>query len=248
MEKKSLATVVLTLVLVVGTLFLVKTFNIYYPIKVTTSSTASELSVVGEGKVDVTPDTTYVDAGISVANAATVQEAQDQINKTNNAIVAAMKGLGISKSDITTSNYSIYPNQTYDGPIARTTGYSGNVTITIKIKGTELASKVVEAATQAGANQIQGTRFVVENPEKYREAARTKAIANAKEQAQKLAKDLGIKLGGVVNIVEYTPDTAVPMMYDAMAMKSSGGGGGGPQFEAGNQSITSVVTLYFEKR
>lgn len=238
----------LTLVFVLLFLVIVKAFNIYYPVKVINTTTATELSVVGEGKVDVVPDTAYIDLGITVANAATVEEAQSTINKTNNAIIEALQKLNVRKEDVKTSNYSIYPNQTYDGNTPRTTGYSGNVTVTVKAHETEQAGQIIEAATKAGANQVQGTRFVVENPEKYREEARTKAINNAKEQGSKLAKDLGIKLGRVVNIVEYSPGTGGPMpMYD-MAAKQAIGGGGPAEFQAGSQTITSVVTLYFEKK
>ena len=248
MSKNTIIGVAITLMLGLLFLVIIKAFNIYYPIRVTTASSSSELSVVGEGKVDVVPDTAYIDVGINVTNAPTVDEAQKQIDTANNSIIAAMSKLGIKKEDIKTSNYSIYPNQTYDGPTPRTTGYNGNVTITIKAKGTQIASRVIEDATKAGANQVQGTRFVVENPEKYREQARSKAIANAKEQAQKIAGDLGIKLGKVVNVVEYSPNTAGMPMYD-MAREGMGAmGGGGPQLEAGSQSITSVVTLYFEKK
>ncbi len=232
-------------IMVLG-LALINGLGLSVPLSVTTTQRASELSVVGEGKVDVVPDTAYIDVGVTVNDAATVKEAQQSIDKTNNAIVAAMTKLGVKKADIKTSNYSVYPNQVFEGSTSRITGYNGNVTITIKVNDTQKASQVIAAATTAGANQIQGTRFVVEDPQKYRVEAREKAIANAREQAQKLAKDLDIKLGKVVNIVEYSPSSEVPMYSESM--KAGLGGGGGPQIEAGSQTINSVVTLYFEKK
>lgn len=244
MNKSNIITIGFVFILLIA----INLFNISYPVQITNTSKSSELSVVGEGKVDVIPDTAYIDLGISVNNIATVEEAQKNMDKTNNAIIEAMKKLGIEKADIKTSNYSIYPNETYDGSTSRVTGYNGNVAVTIKVKGTDKASQVIQVATKAGANQVQGTRFLVEKPEKYREAARTKAIANAKEQAQKLAKDLGIPLGKVVNMVEYSPNSSTPMYDMARSGIGSMGGGGSPQLEAGSQTITSVVTLYFEKK
>lgn len=229
-------------------LVLIKLFNVSYPVQVTNTNKSSEFSITGEGKVEVVPDTAYVDLGITVTNAASVEQAQKTIDQTNNQIIAAMQKLNIPKTNIKTSNYSIYPNTLYDGSEnPRIAGYNGNVTITIKIKGTELTSQVIQEATKAGANQVQGTRFEVANPSAYREKARAEAIANAKEQAQKLAKELGIPLGKIVNIVEYSPSNTIPPMYDMKAANSLGGGGG-PMIEAGSQTITSVVTLYFEKK
>lgn len=105
--------------------------------------------------------------------------------------------------------------------------------------------------TANGANQVQGTRFVVDEPNKYRAEAREKAIKNAKEQAAKIAQDLGIRLGKVVNLIETTPGTYDGQL-EAKMLTSSGGVGAGGQydtdFQQGSQTVTSVVTLFFEKR
>lgn len=235
------------LILLFFTLWVVKFFDISYPLTITTTSRSSELAVVGEGKVDVTPDTAYVDAGIAVDNVSSVEVAQKMIDVANNKIIDAMKGLGIKKEDIKTSNYSIFPNYSYEGGKNRINGYNGNVTISIKVVNTSLVSKVIEQATAAGANQVQGARFTIDKPEKYRETAREKAIQNAREQATKLAANLGIRLGKVTNIVESTSDSIPPISYRTEA-SGLGVGGGGPLIEPGSQTISSVVTLYFEKR
>ena len=229
-------------------LLTIKFFNISYPMTIVNTTQSSELAVVGEGKVEVTPDTAYVDAGITVNKASSVDEAQKKINEINNKIVDALRGIGIEKVDIKTSNYSINPNYNYVNNENKVDGYNGNVTVEIKVRDPQLASKVIETVTAAGANQINGSRFVVGKPELYREEARNAAIKNAKDQATKIAKDLGIKLGKITNIVESSPDgqTIVPM-YAKLAADSMGGGGG-PSIEQGSQTITSVVTLYFEKR
>lgn len=229
-------------------LYLIKFFNISYPLTLVTTTKSAELAVVGEGKVEVTPDTAYVDAGITVDRASSVEEAQKTINKTNNKIIDSLREVGIEKADIKTSNYSIYPSYKYENNENRVDGYNGNTTIEIKVRDPQLASKVIETVTIAGANQIQGSRFVVGKPELYREQARNAAIKNAKDQAEKIAKDLGIKLGKITNIVESSANQ--PVLYKTMMAEGIGaGGGGGPaQIEPGSQTITSVVTLYFEKK
>lgn len=239
---------IIVTVVVVLALFFIKTLNISYPLTVVNSTQTKELAVVGEGKVDVSPDTAYVDAGITVDNRSTVKEVQDTINTINNKIIDALRQMGIEKGDIKTSNYSVYPNYKYDNNVNIISGYNGNATVEIKVVDTQLVSKIIETVTTAGANQIQGVRFAIDKPETYREEARTKAINNAKDQANKIAKDLGIKLGKINNIVESTPDnltsgkTVFPMSGGGM------GGGGAPTIENGTQTVTSVVTLYFEKQ
>lgn len=237
----------LILVASIAFLFLIKVFDISYPLHVTVANTNQELAVVGEGKVEVVPDVAYIDVGITVNNISSAGAAKGKIDEINNKLVEALKKMNISAKDIKTTNYSIYPTYSYENNISRISGYDGNATITVKTKSVGLVTQVIEAATNSGANQINNTRLVIDDPAKYREAAREKAIKNAKEQAEKLTKSLGIRLGKVVNIMESLnggSNNPQPM-YEA---KMSGGGGGGPMLEPGTEVVTSTVTLFFEKR
>lgn len=264
-------------------LVLVRVFNISYPIdlRVVNTNVSSELSVVGDGKVDVKPDTAYIDAGITVSRARTAAEAKERMTRVNNAIIAAVKALGIAEADITTSNFSINPEYDYNtprplyAPDATTgsepvvdtmppeksaimpepsnstiVGYNGNANISIKVKDSNKVSQVIEKVTAAGANNVGSPRFTVDNPEKYREEARNKAIANAKEQAEKLSKQLGIKLGKITNIVEGGGGYPQPMYdraYGGVAMNAEAKSTP-PTIEEGTQTVTSTVTLYFERK
>jgi uncharacterized protein YggE len=221
------------------------------PVAITTSQVSSELSVVGEGKVDVTPDTLTIDVGITVEKEQSAEAVQNKLTEKNNSIVSAVKSLGIDEKDIKTSNYSVNPNYVYDLGKNRTDGFTGNVTVTIKTKKLDLAGKITQSATEAGATNIAGTRFSVENPEVFREQARDKAIANAKDQAQKLASSLGITLGRVTNIVESNQNSVPPIYFaeKAVSLDSMGRGGApAPELQPGTQTVSSSVTLYFEKR
>lgn len=231
-------------------LWIVNFFNISYPLEIAQRNVSGELAVVGVGKVDIVPDMASVDLGIVVNNASNVNEAQSQINKVNNAIVEAEKGLGVSKDDIKTSNYSIVPNYDYSKVGSGTiSGYNGNTTVTIKVRQTDKLPQVIEAATNAGANQVMGTNYSVDKPEKYQEQARQKAIENAKEQAQNLAGNLGIRLGKITNIVEASTNPGpVPMLYSKEAMGMGGSNAPSADLQPGTQTITSTVTLYFGKR
>ncbi len=244
MNTKSIGSIFL---LAVVSLLVIKTLDIAYPFKVTITNTQQDLAVVGEGRVEVVPDTAYVDVGITVNNQMTVAEARKKIDTINTLLIEAVKKLGIDTKEIKTSNYSVYPTYTYENNTSRITGYDGNATITVKTKKTESVPHIIEEATKAGANQINNTRFVVDNPAIYREEARSKAIKNAKDQAEKIAQSLGIKLGKVTNVVESLSggSNTQDIMYSA---KMSGGGGSAPSIETGSETVTSTVTLYFEKR
>lgn len=247
-KNKFLTTYTIAIIIGIAALWLINYFNISYPLTVTSRTASGELAVVGEGKVDITPDTASVDLGIIVNDAKTVDEASTKINTVNNAIVVALSSLGIEKADIKTSNYSINPTYDYSkGGNGTITGYTGNTTVTVKVRETAKLPQAIEAATKAGANQVMGTNYTVDKPEIYREQARQKAIDNAKEQAQKLANQLGIRLGKIVNIVESSNDSTGPIYFDKAVAMGSGGNAPIADLQPGTQTISSTVTLYFEK-
>jgi uncharacterized protein YggE len=210
---------------------------------------SGEIAVVGEGKVDIVPDLAQISAGITIENVPTVEEAEKRINEVNNKIIEAVARLGIDKEDIKTSNYSINPAYEFipTGGRSEISGYSGNATVTISVRNQDLLARVITAATEAGANNVYNAGFSIDDPSKYREEARKKAIENAKDQAQKLASELGIGLGRVVNIVESTPGGIPQPMY-LESKRLDAGGAVPPDIEPGSQTITSQVTLYFERK
>lgn len=239
--------IVLIPVITLLTLLVVQASGLSFPMHITmTTGSSADFSVVGEGKIEVVPDTGYIEVGITVNKAATAEDAQDQIAEVNNQLVQEMQEFGIKPEDIKTTNYSVNPNYDYsNGGSGTIQGYNGNAQLSIKVKKAESLGEIAQAATAAGATDIYNTRFDVENPETYREQARTKAIENAKEQAAKLAKQLGIKLGRVTNVVESSGLNPIYPMYD---LKMGGGGVGSAELQPGQQTITSTVTLYFEKK
>lgn len=239
--------VIVAVLSVLVVISIIHVFNISYPISVTTR-VASEMAVVGEGSVDVVPDTASVQAGIVVNEAATVEEVEAEINQINNAIVSSLQSLGIEEEDIKTTNYSINPSYRFDEGSEGISGYNGNATLTIKVRETERLPEVITSATEAGANQIYDTQYTVDDPSKYREEARNEAINDAKEQAKDLAGQLGIRLGKVVNIVESGGQTGGPIPLYNMQRDSAMESAPAPDLQPGSQKITSTVTLYFETR
>lgn len=241
--------IVLIPLITLVTLLIVQLSGLSIPMHITmTTGSNADFSVVGEGKIEVIPDTGYVDVGVTVNKAVSAEAAQDEVAKVNNQLIAKMKEFGIKAGDIKTTNYSVNPNYDYSNNSSGTIqGYNASAQLSIKVQKANSLGEIAQAATAAGATDIYNTRFNIENPEKYREQARTKAIENAREQATKLASQLGIKLGRVTNVVESTDANPIYPMYD-LKSAMGGGGGGSADLQPGQQTITSTVTLYFEKK
>ena len=210
------------------------------------------ISMSAEGKVAAKPDLAIVNVGV-LTTAKTAKAAQDENNKNINQVTEAVKKLGIKDEDITTSNFSIYPNYVYTNNRNEVDGYQANQTLTVKIHGidesTDTLNKVLDAAVASGSNQLQGVSFGFNDADNLRQQARTQALEKAKQKAQELASQAGLKLGKIVSISENSySGYPTPMPYAADSKAGMGGGGSeaAASVQTGSQDITATMTVIFE--
>lgn len=216
----------------------------FYVTSVTTQKNTT-FDVSGEGSVFVVPDVARVSVGIS-ANAPTVKGAQDQMNAAINKVSQAVKALGVDSKDIQTTNYNINPTYDYTAGSQKITGYSASTNLSIKVRKIEKVNNVIDAATQAGANQVGGVSFDVDDKTKAENDARQKAIADAKSKAETAAKEGGFSLGRLIN---YSENSQSPILPRAMAVGAVGkADSNATQVETGTNEIKISVTLSYEIR
>ena len=209
-----------------------------------TTQKTDAFSVTGEGKVSAPPDVAVVNVGVQTQGA-TVKIAQDALNTKINQVSSAVKGLGINAADLQTGSYNIQPTYDFGGGTQRITGYQASTNLTIKVREIDQANGVIDAATAAGANQVGGISFEIDDPTKLQNEAREKAVADAKAKAADAARIAGFKLGRVINYAEnFGGSTPRPYL---MAAKDEAVTSGVPtNVEPGSNEIVVHATLSFE--
>jgi len=211
-----------------------------------TTTKTDTFTVTGEGKVTVHPDIATVSVGVQ-AQESSVKTVQSELNKTVNAVSAAIKKAGVDGKDIQTSNYSINPMYDYSGRTQRITGYQASSNLTIKVRNIDNANGVIDAATGAGATDVGGISFDVDDKTKAQNQARELAVADAKKKAADAARIAGFSLGKIINYSENFG--GVPRPYLA-ASKAEGAGDTSisTQVEPGSSEIVVTVSLGYELR
>ncbi len=202
-------------------------------------------SVSGEGKVTMIPDIAVVNVGVT-AQGATVTQVQKDINTKMNAITDGVKRQGVEAKDIKTSSYTISPTYDYSTSTNRITGYQANANLTVKVRKIDSANAVIDAATAAGANEVGGITFDVDDKTKAENQAREEAVKDAKSKAEAAALAAGFKLGRIINYSEGGGAAPRPVMYDAALSLPKAGGGAPTQVEPGSSEIIVSVTLSYE--
>jgi uncharacterized protein len=219
------------------------------PLSITQVTTQKDSAFSASGKSTVTtlPDKAEVTLGIS-RRENDIKQAQSSANDIINKINTDIQALGVSKDDIKTQNYSIYPIYDYNSGTQRITGYSVDISLTVSLTNFENLNKVVDLATQAGANQVSGIQFKLSEAKEneVKEQARKEAIQDAKDNAQELANLAGMKLGKVINVVEEPQSMYPSPMYAADAMIKGAGGGAPTNIEPGSTSYSYTVSVSYE--
>ena len=200
------------------------------------------ITIDGEGKVTAIPDIAQISLGIQTDKSTVVQAQQENTDKMNKIIVE-LKKTGIDAKDIKTTNYSIYPRYDWANGTQILHGYTVSQNVSVKIRDLEKVGAIVDQAGNAGANQVNNLGFKVDDEEKLKIEARQKAIEDAKSKASMLKKQLGIRLGKIVN---YQEGGYYPPIYLKAETFGGGVGGDGPEVPAGENEIVVNVTITYQ--
>ncbi|MCR4405583.1 MAG: SIMPL domain-containing protein [Anaerolineae bacterium] len=201
------------------------------------------ITVNGNGVAYGTPDIATAQIGVQVRDQDPVKAVDNSTDKMH-AIMAALKELGIEEKDIQTTNFSVYAQQDYDpktGQPKDTFTYVADNTLTVTIRDLSKVGQALGEAVKAGANNIYGVSFSVDDPAKLEAEARDKAMADAKVRAEQLAKAAGVTLDVPMNITEYISGPVYPVMREAAVRM----GGGEVPVSSGQIQISLQVSVTY---
>lgn len=205
------------------------------------------VTVSGEGKVTVKPDTAYVRLGVEVLRK-TAQRAQTSNAYYMQQVVSAIQKQGIDKEAIQTSNFNIWPEIKYGSDqSARTVGYRCSNQITVTLDDISKVSKVIDAAIGAGSTTIQGVSFTRKDVLQAKKDALDKAMKEAQAKADSISASSGEKIVGIKNVFENGANIPGPMAND-MAFRVMGAASTPISPSDIDVSANIIVTYELEKR
>jgi hypothetical protein len=249
-------------VLLLLVIFLAIYFGIVHAAKIYASYTNPHTIVVtGTGDVSAAPDISIISFTVRSSDTnGDTQKLQSDLSVVTGDLFPKLKALGIDEKDIETTNYSVNPkygSQSCSGkaqtmiypPIPCSTnvvtGYEASESVNVKIRDTKNVAKVLSVLADTKITEVSGPNFKIDNPEKLKDNARAKAIADAKDKAKVLGKSLGVRLEKIISFSEDNGGV-YPMMYKAAAIDVGASSSASPNIATGEQKITSNVSITFE--
>lgn len=196
----------------------------------------------GDAVVYARPDQVKIGIGV-VTRAATAQQAAAENAAQLQSVLGKLRAAVAGKGEIQTLGYSLAPVWNYPRGGSRTiTGYSASNTVEVTSRDLGGIGKLLDAAAQAGANNIQGVQFTLQNEAPQRAEALREATLQARANAESMATALGMKLGPVLLVEQGSAITPIrPMLMSAEAMAAPGAAP--TPVEAGTIEVRGTVTL-----
>ena len=152
----------------------------------------------GQASISVEPDQAMVNAGVT-SKAPTAAEAASQNAIQVDKVLAELRRVLGANAGLKTINYSLSPEYEHKaGEPARLVGFTANNTVQVTINDLSLIGTVIDAAMTAGATNVHGLRFTLQDPEPLRRRALAAAAQQARENAQAIAAGLGEQVGAVL--------------------------------------------------
>lgn len=161
------------------------------------------ISVNGTGLAYTAPDKAMISIGVQTRDK-DAGKAVDANTAAMNKILAALKAQGLADKDLQTQNFSISPQPEYDssGNPTGVVNFVVDNTLVATVRNLPKLGATLSAAVAAGANNIYGISFGVQDPTQLQATARDLAVADARSRAEALAKAAGVTLGDVISISE----------------------------------------------
>ena len=160
------------------------------------------ITVMGQGAVAVAPDEALIHVGIR-ATAPTAREASDRGNEAMRRVLAALEAQGIAKRHIQTGYFNVLPeNHSMPDYRAARRGHTVFNTVTATVTVIDQVGAVLDAVIEAGGDEVMvnHVQLMVGDPAPAYAQARRAALADAGEQAEQIAHDMGLMLSDVVSI------------------------------------------------
>ncbi|MCW2629652.1 MAG: uncharacterized protein QOF66_5809 [Mycobacterium sp.] len=207
----------------------------------TSDKATRQVTVVGAGQVQGTPDRLTVNASIEFV-APDVTGAMNQTSDRQQAVIKALVDSGIDRKDISTTQVNLQP-QFAGGDAAAIIGYRASNSIDVKIRKLDTASQALSLIVSTGgdATRINSVNYSIEDDSQLVKDARARAFNDAKARAGQYAQLSGLHLGKVIAITESggaTPPTPMPSPRGAELAAVP--------LEPGQQTVGFSVTVIWE--
>jgi len=211
------------------------------------------ITVSGSGSVTGTPDRVTISFSVQTENS-DVKLAQASNSLAMNNVIDALAAAGVPRDQMKTTDYTITPVYQDDKGVftSKVKTYQVTNSLRVTLKDTNQTGQIIDTAVNAGANQVDSIQFMLSDAQALalRNQALTKAVTNARADADTVAAALNVTITGTntADISQgYTP--VVYNRYDNLVMEAgSAKAAASTPIQSGDITVTAQVTITYNIR
>ena len=210
------------------------------------SRRVTRVMVAGDSIVQAQPDTAILTVSVVTQGKRALDAQQENATKTD-AVVRALKAAAGTGAEIKTSGYSLQPQRVYkEGQPPTITGYEARNSVTITTSDLKQLGNIIDAAAQAGSNDVSGIAFTLRQDRQARDRALLEATQVAVSKARVIAQALSGRVVRIIEVQEEGFQQRPPQpIYQTEAFLAKRDAASTP-IEVGSLDITSRVQLIAE--
>jgi len=175
----------------------------------------STVRVDAEGRVETAPDIVSLTVRVVTEDPRSAKAAEDNAGTTRSVIAALRRTMG-DDVELQTTGYSVTPRFEPFKPNTerKLIGYQVRNSVVLRTDDLKGIGRAIDAATGAGANEIDSLRFELSDDFALRLQALSEATRRARAKADAIAAALGKKVSRVI-AVEESSGFASPLRMEA---------------------------------
>ena len=206
------------------------------------------ISVSGQGEVQAEPDRALLTLGAE-SRKLKMEEARAEVTKTIEAVLKLTRDLKIDPKYVRTTRISVQPEYNWDNNARERNliGYFVSRQVEIELRDLDKLGQLVEKSFDLGVNQAGDPRLDSSKRRELEREALARAVADAKLNAEVVAKAAGARLGPPRTISAssgYTPPP-MPMMKVQMARAEASDSAAG-SYQSGQMGFTGSVQVEYD--
>ncbi len=181
----------------------------------------SQVVVSATGTVSVKPD--MAEFGVVVkSDAKTADKAASETAEKYRRVQVALRASAIPLEDAPTASYTVSPLWEWNPSLGKSLlkGYSARHTIMVKVRTLGLIGRAIDAAVQAGADEVQSITFSSGSYELLRQQALAAAVGNARRDGEIMARAAGGRLGQLIEVSVSQPIYGGRPVMESLALRA----------------------------
>ncbi len=213
------------------------------------SASPRTVSVSGSGEISAEPDLAHVTLGVE-SRKPTLAEARAEVAASVERVLRLTRDLRIDPKYVNATRLQVQPEYNWNEKDRKRVllGYLVSRQVQVELRDLEQLGPLLERAVDLGVNQVSDPTLDSSRRKELEREAMTRAVEDARLNAEALARAAGMKLGSVRTMNGSASGPPVPMYRARMVMSDAAAAPPAPEesYQAGELKFGASVGMEYD--